>query len=202
MYKVFIEEKAFFLVFNVKKDIINTDVKIVQKQKIESILEIVQSNEQTILVNFKSHKSLKKWIKNEFDFISAAGGLVLNKNKEVLFIFRNGKWDLPKGKIEKGEKKKTAAVREVEEECGISSPTIDKFITTTYHIYYYKEKIALKESFWYLMHYSGNETLIPQEEEGITEVKWLKTEKINEAMQNSFPSIRDVINAERLNLED
>lgn len=202
MYKVFIEEKAFFLVFNVKKDIINTDVKIVQKQKIESILEIVQSNEQTILVNFKSHKSLKKWIKNEFDFISAAGGLVLNKNKEVLFIFRNGKWDLPKGKIEKGEKKKTAAVREVEEECGISSPTIDKFITTTYHIYYYKEKIALKESFWYLMHYSGNETLIPQEEEGITEVKWLKTEEINEAMQNSFPSIRDVINAERLNLED
>ena len=94
---------------------------------------------------------------------------------------------------EKREKKKKAAVREVEEECGIIKPVIKKYITTTYHIYYYKDKIALKESFWYLMDYKGNDELVPQEEEGITEVKWLSKPEITEALKNSFCSIQDVM---------
>ena len=193
MYKVFIEEKAFFLVFNVKKDILTNNIKIVGKQDINIILELVKSTNEIILVNFKSNKSLKKWINKQFDLISAAGGLVINEEKKALFIYRNGKWDLPKGKIEKGERKKTAAVREVEEECGIVAPKIEKYITTTYHIYYYKDKIALKESFWYLMSYNGYDRLIPQEEEGITDVKWLSETEIKEALENSFCSIKDVM---------
>lgn len=194
MYKVFIEEKAFFLVFNVKKSIINDNIKIIGKQSIHKVLELVESNNDIIAVNFKSNKDLKKWLKKEFDFISAAGGLVLNNENKALFIFRNGKWDLPKGKIEKGERKKTAAIREVEEECGITSPKIEKYITTTYHIYNYKGKIALKESFWYLMNYNGDEELIPQKEEDITDVKWLSKSEIKEALTNSFCSIQDVMN--------
>ena len=193
MYKDFIEEKAFFLVFNIKKNIINNSINIIGKQSIHKVLEVVKSTDGIIAVNFESHKDLKKWMKTEFDFISAAGGLVLNEEKKALFIFRNGKWDLPKGKIEKGEKKKNAAVREVEEECGITAPKIDKYITTTYHIYYYKDKTALKESFWYLMSYAGNDKLIPQEEEGITDVKWLTELEIKEALTNSFCSIQDVM---------
>jgi 8-oxo-dGTP pyrophosphatase MutT (NUDIX family) len=193
MYKVFIEEKAFYLVFNVKKNIINNNVKIITKQKINRVLELVKSTDDSIVVNFKSNEDLKRWIQKEFHFISAAGGLVLNDKKETLFIFRNGKWDFPKGKIEKGENKKNAAVREVEEECGIISPVISKYITTTYHIYYYKDKIALKESIWYLMNYKGNDELKPQEEEGITDVKWLTKPEITKALKNSFCSIQDVI---------
>lgn len=128
----------------------------------------------------------------EFKLMHAAGGLVLNSENKFLFIFRNGKWDLPKGKIEENENPEMAACREVSEECGIGFPEIVKFICNTYHIYELNGKYILKETNWFLMNYSGDENPVPQREEGITKAEWTDGILIDEYLKNSYGTIRDV----------
>ncbi|HTD99706.1 MAG TPA: NUDIX domain-containing protein [Mucilaginibacter sp.] len=125
--------------------------------------------------------------------IEAAGGMVENAKGEYLFIYRNDKWDLPKGKIEKGEKKREGAVREVEEECGITVSSIGDKICKTYHTYGYKGEVVLKRTHWYRMAYTGTEKLKPQKEEGITDVRWFRKGHIDAIVKNTFPSIMDVL---------
>ena len=100
---------------------------------------------------------------------------------------------LPKGKIDPGETPETAAVREVEEECGIDSPDIVDNITETYHTYFLEGKWILKRTHWFLMEYSGDQALTPQLEEGITKADWLTREKWNQVMNNTYGSIQDVL---------
>ncbi len=137
------------------------------------------------------------WLFNEFKktthIIEAAGGLVMNNKNEYLFIFRNGKWDLPKGKIEKKESIENAAIREVEEECGVQNIKLLKHLTTTYHTYYMEEKLILKPTYWYLMTSEKNQQLIPQLEEGITDVKWFNKNNLTIILKNTYESIKDVI---------
>ncbi|MCQ6956978.1 NUDIX domain-containing protein [Mucilaginibacter sp. JC4] len=140
---------------------------------------------------------LKKVIKNSA-VIEAAGGLVTNQDGEHLFIYRNDKWDLPKGKIEKKEKTKVAAVREVEEECGIKVNTLEEKICKTYHTYIYKGEVVLKKTHWFKMGYKGKAKLVPQLEEGITDVRWFKKEDVATIVKNTFPSIIDVLEKEEL----
>ena len=121
--------------------------------------------------------------------ISAAGGLVVNPKKEILFIFRNGVWDLPKGWIEKGETIESAATREVEEECGVFNLKIIKSLVTTYHIYY-QEGMNLKKTYWFLMSSDSNKELVPQIEEGITEVVFKNERDTEEALKNSYGNIK------------
>ncbi len=128
-----------------------------------------------------------------FRIIEAAGGLVKNKKGEWLFIFRHGKWDLPKGKIEKGEAIKTAAIREVEEECGINGLTIVKELPTTYHTYFMEEKAILKPTHWFEMSSNDPSKLKPQTEEGITEVKWRAEKDLQQVFDNTYDSVKDVI---------
>jgi 8-oxo-dGTP pyrophosphatase MutT (NUDIX family) len=109
-------------------------------------------------------------------------------------IFRNGKWDLPKGKIEKGEESDTAAIREVFEECGVSGLSLKKQLNTTFHTYPYKDEKILKKTFWFLMNTSDSNKLIPQLEEGITEARWLTRGQVKEAMRNTYLSIADLLN--------
>ncbi len=135
---------------------------------------------------------LKKMMKS-VTVIKAAGGLVKNDRGNFLFIFRNGKWDLPKGKLEKGEKSEEGAVREVEEECGISIGKCGKKIVNTYHVYTIKGEVVLKKTYWYKMKYKGNARLKPQIEEGITDVRWMDRSDINTVAGNTFPSIKDVL---------
>ncbi|HLU87218.1 MAG TPA: NUDIX domain-containing protein [Taishania sp.] len=129
--------------------------------------------------------------------IKAAGGIVQNKEGKLLFIKRFGKWDIPKGKLDENEDPEKGAIREIEEECGILNPTIDKFICNTYHTYLDtykgKNKLTLKKTYWYSLHYDGDEELIPQTEEGITKVKWFKPSKIDKVQSNTYESILDVI---------
>ena len=123
--------------------------------------------------------------------IDAAGGLVTRKD-ELLFIKRFGKWDLPKGKVEKGESFEAAAVREVEEECGEwASPK--KIIATTYHTYQFQGAMALKHSHWYQMETSFQGTPKPQLEEGITEVRWFGKNELPEVMANTYASIASLL---------
>ncbi|MBE9490133.1 MAG: NUDIX domain-containing protein, partial [Bacteroidetes bacterium] len=124
-----------------------------------------------------------------FKVIEAAGGVVQNDEKAVLFIFRNKKWDLPKGKVEKDESIQETALREVEEECGVFDLKLGDFITKTYHIYEYKKQQILKISHWYKMK-SSTKSLKPQIEEDITEVVWKNDNQIQLALKNTYPNIK------------
>jgi 8-oxo-dGTP pyrophosphatase MutT (NUDIX family) len=128
-----------------------------------------------------------------FRLIHAGGGLVINAKGEYLLIFRNGKWDLPKGKQEKKEGIRTCALREVEEECGIKGVTILSPLPPTFHIYELKGSIVIKKSHWFMMHYKGKETLVPQKEEGIEKAVWVKKLHIEKLKKNMFPSVIDVV---------
>ena len=129
--------------------------------------------------------------------IDAAGGMV-RKDNRLLFIFRNGKWDLPKGKIEKGETIEQSAIREVQEECGIEELTIEKQQPSTYHIYRspYKKSFGqwiFKKTFWFEMSYNGAENGVPQKEEGISEVRWFKPSELDEVLKNTYANLKELI---------
>jgi 8-oxo-dGTP pyrophosphatase MutT (NUDIX family) len=128
-----------------------------------------------------------------FKHIKAAGGLVRNSKDEFLVIKRNGVWDLPKGKSEKGETADQAAVREVSEECGLESPEIHSFLLKTYHAYMQDGKAILKETDWFEMRVGGNVKTTPEEKENITEVRWLKPDQASLIKSNTFPLIVDVL---------
>ncbi len=127
---------------------------------------------------------------NSFRIIEAAGGVVDNSKGEILFIFRNGIWDLPKGKIEKNESIKEAALREVEEECGIKQLKLEKLIDKTYHIYEINNLYILKITHWFLMHSDFQGKFFPQLEEGITKVQWVSRQNLTKVLVNTFANIR------------
>lgn len=137
--------------------------------------------------------SLQHTFWKKFTVLKAGGGAVWNDQKELLFIFRRGKWDLPKGKLDDGETIEECAVREVEEETGIKAHHLIRHLVTTYHTYHESGKHILKESYWYEMKAGGQQQLIPQQEEQITEINWLATDQWDKVKENSFPSILDVL---------
>ena len=138
-------------------------------------------------------EDLKKAFFKKFTFIQAAGGLVVNEKKEILIIFRRGKWDLPKGKLDKGEKLEACAVREVEEETGLQKVKLVSPLSITYHTYHEGTRSILKESHWYNMKVSGDQKLIPQIAEDIHEIKWVKPKDLQQYLNNTFPSVTDVL---------
>lgn len=191
MYKVFVNDSPIILTSSLENannfptylftDIIFEDVlKKLDKDSIKGIN----------LVSKNLEKDWTSFLKN-LKIVPAAGGLVLNDNKKVLFIYRNNVWDLPKGRIEKGESIKIAAIREVEEECGIFNLSIKQKLTTTYHIYF-QNGIKLKETHWFLMHSNYSKPLKPQLEEGITEVVFKNEIEILEALKNTYANIKIV----------
>jgi len=138
---------------------------------------------------------LKEAFIKKFTIVKAGGGLVLNEKKEVLMIFRRGKWDLPKGKLDKGETLEECAIREVKEETGLASVELVSALTITHHTYHEGTRFILKESHWYIMKANGKQELIPQTEEDIHEIKWVKADELDKYKKDSFPSIRDVLEA-------
>lgn len=138
--------------------------------------------------------TLKKAFFKHFKIIIAAGGVVLNPEKEILMIFRRGKWDLPKGKLDKGETLENCAVREVGEETGLSGIELGVKITTTYHTYMDFGKHILKESHWYKMQCGPHQKLIPQTEEDITDMKWIKQTEVKKYTSNTYQTILEVLN--------
>lgn len=140
-------------------------------------------------------EALKKAFFKKFVLIQAAGGLVNNPADELLLIFRRGKWDLPKGKLDEGEKLEDCAVREVEEETGLKNITLLSPLLITYHTYHEGSKFVLKESHWYKMKVTEKQILVPQVEEDIVEIKWVKREDLKPFIENTFPSIVDVLGA-------
>lgn len=134
-----------------------------------------------------------KGIKKSFTIIRAAGGLVKNGKGDLLMIFRLGKWDLPKGKVDDGEGMRHAAVREVEEECGVKVHYLGQKKLTTYHMYHYKGEVVIKKTNWYDMGVNKNPKLIPQKEENITKAGWFAKDEMEKVRANTYPLIFDIL---------
>lgn len=121
--------------------------------------------------------------------IIAAGGIVENEEGKILFQFRRGKWDLPKGKLDDGESIEECALREVEEETGLTNIELGEFIGVTHHFYTEKDTEIEKETHWFAMKITGNPKLVPQLEEDITELRWVAENELKDYLSNSFDNI-------------
>ncbi|MBN1158847.1 MAG: NUDIX domain-containing protein [Bacteroidales bacterium] len=152
----------------------------------------------TLFIFHYDLEELRNVFKSCFHNIEAAGGLVRDPDNRLLIIKRRGKWDLPKGKIRENEKPQQAALREVEEECGITGLEIREQLISTYHAYMLEEQHILKKTFWYDMIYAGERTPVPQHEEDITEIRWFKTEELQEVCNNTYLTIMDVLRYAKL----
>ena len=193
MLQIFYKEKPI-IISDKKSDLKNSLIidpellenldllKLLTKKKINSIG--VFSNEFEIIINV---------IKKKFPEIIAAGGKVINNKSEILFIYRNKKWDLPKGKAEKNENISQTALREVEEETGIKNLSIIKPLDKTYHIFKRGKTNYLKTTYWFEMKSDYNGKFKPQKKEGITRVEWIGVENLSSILPKSYANIRLLI---------
>jgi len=199
--KIYFDEKPVYLC-----DEINEEIKEILRHPdailmdeisaaaINSLLhEIKKEQFHAGVLQYNDIEKLKKQFFKHFQLIEAAGGIVQNDKKELLFIYRLGKWDLPKGKLEDGEAIAECAVREVEEETGVTKLIIEQKTGETYHTYNAYGKHFLKITHWYYMTCPSNQKLVPQTEEDINEIKWVATKDINDPLSNTYPSIKDIL---------
>jgi 8-oxo-dGTP pyrophosphatase MutT (NUDIX family) len=163
---------------------------------VKSMLHEMQQQQVHAGVFFhEDFEQLKNSFLKKFSLIIAAGGLVKNEKDELLLIFRRGKWDLPKGKLDKGESLEVCAVREVEEETGLKNARLVAPLAKTYHTFYEGTRHIIKETNWFAMEVTGEQNLQPQTEEDIEEIKWVKPANIQSFLEKTYPLISDVINA-------
>lgn len=199
--KIYFEDKPVFLCDKIDKTINEymhhpdaVFIDEISNSAIKSLLhEIIKPEFHAGILFNKDLNKLKKAFFKHFTIVIAAGGVVLNANKDVLMIFRRGKWDLPKGKIDEGETLEQCALREVEEETGLTGIELGEKITTTYHTYIEFGKHILKESHWYKMKCNTDQKLVPQTEEHITDIKWVKHPDLKKYTSKTFQTIVEVL---------
>jgi 8-oxo-dGTP pyrophosphatase MutT (NUDIX family) len=194
MYKVFVNEKKLLL--SKQSEALEKTLKYESFTTLEIALDLLQNTSvKELNVYGEQIDEIWKEFKKLFRIIEAAGGIVNRPNGDILFIKRLGKWDLPKGKMEKGESREESAVREIEEETSLQNVQLLDFINTTYHIYIERngDKV-LKYTHWFEMNFDGEDTSKPQLEEGITEVAWKNTSQIEaEVFPSTFKNIKLII---------
>jgi 8-oxo-dGTP pyrophosphatase MutT (NUDIX family) len=197
MYKVFVNDKPLFLTNQIGKET-DFQVFLLESVDIEKLIVNMFNNKiQKAYLYYPDEKEILKKVKEKISVWKAGGGLVYNKNGEVLFIFRNKKWDLPKGGKEKGEEIEDCAIREIEEETGVTGLKIVKKLQKTYHIFQRNGKYKLKVTHWYEMITDFEGETTPQKLEGIKKAVWLKPEEIKEALQNSYENIKLLFDEEK-----
>nr|WP_294314912.1 NUDIX domain-containing protein [uncultured Chryseobacterium sp.] len=194
MYKVFVNEKKLLL--SKQSENLEKTLGYENVTSLEIALDLLENTSVKELNVFGENLD-EMWSEFQklFRIIEAAGGLVNNTQGDLLFIKRLGKWDLPKGKMEKGESREESAVREIEEETGLANVELIQFINTTYHIYVERngDKV-LKCTHWFEMSFDGEDTSKPQIEEGITEVAWKNTAQIeDEVFPSTFKNIKLIV---------
>ena len=203
MYKVFYQDRIIYLTDNFSSHFYNSYglfYKFYDLNELSDLLKlfllltkikklfIFHTNVESLLTNF-SH---------QFKNVNAGGGALLNNEGKILVIKRRGKWDLPKGKFKKGEQPEEAALRETEEEVGLSDISITDSLTPTYHIYEESSKFILKKTFWFKMKTSSIRPPVPQQEEEITDAVWMQPEEIQTILGNTYLSVVDVLKESRL----
>lgn len=190
MYKVFVKDIPIILSTEKKigKQYTAIPLKLARFKKLIGKI----NNGELLYVNLyhKNEEKIEKFLRKKLPLVEAAGGLVYNNKREILFIYRNERWDLPKGHIDEGESHEAAAIREVEEETGAQNLVVKRFIMKTYHVFKRNGNFKLKATYWYEMYtdYGGN--LKPQRSEGIKKVKWKNFEKSQKALRNSYENIK------------
>ena len=190
MYKVFVNDKPLFLTNQIFKE---TDFQLFLLESVDFkqlIVKYFQNKIQKAYLYHPDEKEIMKVLKTKIPVNKAGGGLVYNKNGDVLFIFRNGKWDLPKGGTDKGEEIEDTAMREVEEETGVNGLSISKKLQKTYHIFKRNGVYKLKITHWFEMQSTYDGIPFGQAEEGIEKVEWKNPEQIKEALKNSYENIK------------
>ena len=200
MYKVFVNDKPLFLTNEIAKE---TDFQLFLLESIDIeqlIIKMFNNKISKAYLYYPDEKEILKKLKEQIPVRKAGGGLVYNKNGEILFILRNGKWDLPKGGIEKEEEIEHTALREVEEETGVDKLQITKKLQKTYHIFKRNGKYRLKITHWYEMTTTFEGIPVPQENEGIEKVAWLNPNQIKEALKNSYENIKLLFEEENFHI--
>lgn len=203
MYKVFFNDSIIHIVSGIdisSKNNINDNIILNSYDFVNQLISDIESGikgNDFLLVDQEINQ-LWKQFRSYFNEIHAAGGLVQNNEGSFLFIKRLGVWDLPKGKIERKETPENAAIREVEEECGLKNLQIIKPLDSTFHIYRspylpFPKNLVLKETKWLLMKYPGDELPIPQTEENIDEVHWFSRSEIEIPLSNTYRSLQEFI---------
>jgi 8-oxo-dGTP pyrophosphatase MutT (NUDIX family) len=193
MQKIFVGNKPIILTTQVEKE---TDFKnlFIDSVSIEKILSVLKKDKYNAvhLVGRDLDSMLKTFLKFLPNVI-AGGGKVLNASQRILFIFRNGKWDLPKGKSESNETIDKTALREVEEETGVKGLSITKPLEITYHIFKRNNQHQIKKTYWFEMFSDYDGDLKPQLDEGITKVKWIGPKKLKKVKKNIYANIESLI---------
>ena len=193
MYKVFVNEKSLFLSNKVEKES-NFKLFLLESADINAIIvKMFQGKIDSAMLYHPDEKLIMKTLKSKIAVEKAAGGIVYNKDSKMLFIFRNGKWDLPKGGREKGETKEQTALREVYEETGVKDLKIVSKVDKTYHIFKRNGVYKLKVTTWYKMKTNFTGKLIPQFDEGIDKAEFISLNKIPNILKNSYENIKILV---------
>ena len=203
MYKVFFNDSTFQIGVESKKsskDNITQTVDCENHGFVSGLINEIEKSDKAINFLLQNNETKLLWecFKRQFVEIPAAGGLVKNSDDSLLFIKRLGLWDLPKGKIDKGETPEIAAIREVEEECGAKGLKIIRQLNSTFHIYRspflkFPDNLVLKETKWFLMSCDNDQALVPQSEENIEEVRWIALNELDTVMENTYLSLREFL---------
>ena len=198
-YKVFIKDKQILFTENLNIPIRNKNAILYRYQGMNQLIiefeHFIKSKKFKTLIIYRK-KSIGKLFKSFiacFKLTKAAGGAVINKKAEVLLIFRHGRWDLPKGKKNSGEKNRETALREVMEETGLKKLEISEKLSVTYHFYRRNKRLIIKKTHWFLMKAKRKQEMIPATKEGIMKVKWVSFEKAKKKSNKTFRSVAEVL---------
>ena len=199
MYKVFFNDRRILFATSPDKDIAMTADAIYKFDTTNKLKEFIddflkKEHLNTAVIYGHNIDEIFEEFRFLFKNIEAAGGMVFNNNEEFIGLYRRGKNDLPKGKLEKGETPQTCAAREVKEECGIGSVQLRGKLTETYHIYFTGDTQVLKRTCWFNM-FTEDKELRPQTEEDITDIFWVSLAGISDFAKNTYPSVKDVLSA-------
>ena len=193
MQKIYVGNKPIVLSTKVEKEN-NFKNLMIDSIDIHEVLNLLKKEKYNSirLIGSDSDELLDSFLKL-LPNVVAGGGKVLNSSGRILFIYRNGKWDLPKGKKEPNETIDQTALREVKEETGIKELSITKPLQITYHIFKRNRKVFIKKTYWFEMYssYSGN--LKPQLKEGITKAKWIDPKKLKKVKKNIYANINQLL---------
>ena len=194
MYKVFFNQKPLILTNKIQYLSDTEPLLFIKYTSVTQIIKALKSSKNSkVFLYHKDIDKLWKGFKKKFPIVEAAGGLVRRTDNKLLFIFRNNKWDLPKGGVEKKELIIDAAKREVTEETGVSDIIVEKKISETYHIFKKGKRFRLKKTYWFKMSTTYMGKTKPQTEEGIEKTKWVSNKNIEDILNDAFENIRIIV---------
>ena len=196
--KIFLNEKYVELLESKPVSLLPDEqvIEYTSVKQLKKTFQVFKEDDHQIKLVIWSGQEDSYWKQNFFHLfkrVDAAGGFVKNEKGEMLFIFRLGKWDLPKGKLAENETLEEAAIREVREETGLLELRITGSLPPTFHIYTRKGKQILKQTYWFEMEAKSAQSLIPQTEEEISEVRWVGREDLESVLSNTYGSIRELM---------